>query len=212
MVYIFLDESGDLGFDFSKKGASKYFLITIMLTREPKKIANCIKRLKENALQKKYRKMPEIKFNNSPGVFRRRTIQKLSEQEISIFAFCLNKVKVITKLHNKKDKVYNYITGLLFDKILNAAHPGEDLTMTVDKVKVGKIQIEDFNFYLGLKLFIAGQAERKLEIIHADSQKERCIQAVDFISGGIFRKYEFRDLSFYNVMKGKITGEVFWPK
>ncbi len=212
MAYIFLDESGDLGFDFSKKGTSRNFLITILLTNEPKKISNCIKHLKENALQKKYKRMPEIKFNNSPGAFRKKIIQKLAQQEITIFAFCLNKIKMVSDLHDKKDKVYNYITGLLFDKILSALSPQEEIIMTVDKVKVGKIQIEDFNFYLGLKLFLAGQADRKLEVVHVDSQGNRCIQAVDFVSGSIFRKYEFGDSGLYNFIKGKIINEVFWPK
>jgi len=211
-MHIYLDESGDLGFDFSKKGTSKNFLITVLLTRESKKIANCIKHLKEDALQKKYKKIPEIKFNNSPEVFRKRIIHKLSQQEIFILVFCLNKRKIVSKLHDKKDKVYNYITGLLFDKILNATNPNEELIMTVDKVKVGKIQIEDFNFYLGLKLFLAGQSNRKLVVNHVDSQKDRCIQAVDFISGSIFRKYEFRNLNFYNLIKSKIISEIFWPK
>jgi hypothetical protein len=211
-MYIYLDESGDLGFDLKKKGTSKHFIITVLLTREPKKIANCIRHLKEDALAKKYKKMPEIKFNNSNETFRNRVIKKLTEQEIFVLIFSLHKAKVIAKLHDKKDKVYNYVTGLLFDKILNATNPGEELIMTVDKVKVGKIQIEDFNFYLGLKLFLAGQADRKLKIIHVDSQKDRCIQAVDFISGSIFRKYEFGDLNLYNQIKGKIIDEVFWPK
>ena len=211
-MYIYLDESGDLGFDFKKKGTSKHFLITVLLTREPKKIANCIKHLKEDALQKKYKKIPEIKFNNSPEVFRKRVIQKLSAQEIFILVFCLNKIKIVNKLHDKKDKVYNYVTGLLFDKILNATNPDEELIMTVDKVKVGKIQMEDFNFYLGLKLFMAGQQDRKLKVIHVDSQKDRCIQAVDFISGSIFRKYEFRNLNLYDLIRSKIISEVFWPK
>lgn len=30
MAYIFLDESGDLGFNFNKKGTSKFFLITFL--------------------------------------------------------------------------------------------------------------------------------------------------------------------------------------
>lgn len=211
-MYIYLDESGDLGFDFKKKGTSRHFIITVLLTREPKKIANCIKHLKQDALQKKYKRIPEIKFNNSPEIFRKRVIQKLSQHEIFILVFCLNKTKVVAKLHDKKDKVYNYVTGLLFDKILNATNPGEDLIMTVDKVKVGKIQMEDFNFYLGLKLFMAGQLDRKLEVIHADSQKDRCIQAVDFVSGSVFRKYEFGSLNLYNLIKSKIINEVFWPK
>jgi hypothetical protein len=124
----------------------------------------------------------------------------------------LNKAKIISKLHDRKDKIYNYVTGLLFDKILNSVDAGEELVMTVDKVKVGKLQIDDFNFYLGMKLSSAGQAARKFRIIHADSQKDRCIQAVDFIAGSIFRKYEFKDAKLYGCLRQRIISEVLWPK
>lgn len=32
MAYIFLDESGDLGFDFIKKKTSKFFIVTCLFT------------------------------------------------------------------------------------------------------------------------------------------------------------------------------------
>ena len=32
MTYIFLDESGDLGFNFRKKKTSKYFIVTFLFT------------------------------------------------------------------------------------------------------------------------------------------------------------------------------------
>jgi hypothetical protein len=175
-MFIYLDESGDLGFDFKKKGTSRHFII------------------------------------NSPDGFRKRVFQRLAEQDVFILALCLNKNKILERLHEKKDKLYNYVTGLLFDKILNIAMAGEELIMTVDKVKVGRLQIDDFNFYLGMKLQLAGQDSRGLKIIHADSQKDRCIQAVDFISGALFRKYEFRDLGYYNLIRGRIKSDVFWPK
>ena len=211
-MHVYLDESGDLGFDFKKRGTSKYFSITIFLTKKPKRVINCIRHLKRNALQKKYKKIPEIKFNNSPLSFKKGVLKKLSQQNIFILVFVLNKPKVFAKLHDKKDKVYNYVTGLLFDKILPLTKPGEDLTMTVDKVKTGKIQIEDFNFYMGLRMFLAGQSQCRLKILHEDSRKSNCLQAVDFISGAIFKKYELRKPELYDLIKDKIIWEIFWPK
>jgi len=32
MAYIFMDESGDLGFDFSKKKTTTFFLVTFIFT------------------------------------------------------------------------------------------------------------------------------------------------------------------------------------
>ena len=38
MAYIFLDESGDLGFDFSKKRTSRYFIITCLFVSHKRPI------------------------------------------------------------------------------------------------------------------------------------------------------------------------------
>jgi len=36
MAYIFMDESGDLGFDFKKKKTSRYFVVTFLMIDDPK--------------------------------------------------------------------------------------------------------------------------------------------------------------------------------
>jgi hypothetical protein len=33
IIYIFMDESGDLGFDFTKKATTKYFVMTFVYER-----------------------------------------------------------------------------------------------------------------------------------------------------------------------------------
>jgi len=48
MSYIFLDESGDLGFNFKKKGTSKKFIITFLFVPES------TKRGLEKVVKKKY--------------------------------------------------------------------------------------------------------------------------------------------------------------
>ena len=42
MSYIFLDESGDLGFDFTKNRTSKYFVITCLFTEEKRLIEKLV--------------------------------------------------------------------------------------------------------------------------------------------------------------------------
>lgn len=53
MLYLYLDESGDLGFDFFTKNPSKYFTVTVMLAQgmeNRKRIAKAIKRTIQNNL------------------------------------------------------------------------------------------------------------------------------------------------------------------
>jgi len=55
MAYIFLDESGDLGFNFNKRKTSKFFVITFLAT-ENKKIIEKIVKKTHSELKKKYKR------------------------------------------------------------------------------------------------------------------------------------------------------------
>ena len=44
MPYIFFDESGDLGFDFTKKRTSRYFVVTFLLATEKRPIERSVKK------------------------------------------------------------------------------------------------------------------------------------------------------------------------
>lgn len=55
MIYIFLDESGDLGFDFSKKNITNKFVITLLIcsSNEARK---SIKKAIERTIKNKHKK------------------------------------------------------------------------------------------------------------------------------------------------------------
>jgi len=53
MAYIFLDESGDLGFNFKKKGTSDFFIITFLFLDESKKSLEKIVKRTHSELNKK---------------------------------------------------------------------------------------------------------------------------------------------------------------
>lgn len=44
MPYIFMDESGDLGFDFGKSGTTKCFVITLVFAKNKRPIEKCVKK------------------------------------------------------------------------------------------------------------------------------------------------------------------------
>jgi hypothetical protein len=56
MSFIFMDESGDLGFDFLKRGTTKHFLITFLFTNNKRPIEKCVKKV-YSGLNKKYKKV-----------------------------------------------------------------------------------------------------------------------------------------------------------
>ena len=45
MAYIFLDESGDLGFNFKKKKTSRYFIVTLLYTEHKEPLEKIVKKI-----------------------------------------------------------------------------------------------------------------------------------------------------------------------
>ena len=59
MIYIYMDESGDLGF---KKASSNVFVVSYITTNDPKILQRSLKKLRQRKLKKKMRELPEFKF------------------------------------------------------------------------------------------------------------------------------------------------------
>ena len=91
MTYIYLDEAGDTGIR-----GSKYFIISIIITENPKEIANAIKRIKKNLRAKKQKKKQELKFYNSTDRVRTLVLRTLKRKDIEVSYFAIRKSKEIS--------------------------------------------------------------------------------------------------------------------
>lgn len=115
MTFVFLDESGDLGFDFSKKRTSKLFVITLLFSTEKKHLEKCVKKT-FRAIRKKHHKTGILHaFKETPAT-RRRLLGCLCQKDCAIFTIYLNKKKVYSKLQDEKSVLYNYVTNILLDR------------------------------------------------------------------------------------------------
>ena len=201
-MYIFLDESGDLG--FSKK-SQQYFVIAILITKDKKPIENCIKRVRQRKLPKKYKRIPELKFRNSNRIIRKSVLKCLSKRDVEISYILLNKRRVYRRLQDKKNIVYNYITSFLLQKVLS--EESDKIEFVVDRLYT-KRNREEFNSYINYKIRRVLRRTIKISIEHKNSEEERCLQAVDFVAGAIYRKYVFDDESYYSIIRDKIQEEI----
>jgi hypothetical protein len=194
--YVFLDESGDLGFN---KKSSKYFIITILVTSNKKIIEKKLKTYKRKLLRKKkYKKLKELKANNSDDKIRFNVLDIINENNIEIYTIILNKEKLLDNLKEKKTKVYNYLTNLILTECddLN----GKSVHFIIDKRVKKKIIRDDLDNYIKKE-----HPEIRFNISHYDSSNSNGLQLVDFVSWSIFRYYEFNDDRFYYYIREKIT-------
>ena len=53
-----------------------------------------------------------------------------------------------------------------------------------------------------------GKFRPKIDIEHIDSTSEPCLQAVDFVAGAVFSKYEWEDDRCTDIIKEKIREKI----
>ncbi|MFW6285737.1 MAG: DUF3800 domain-containing protein [Nanoarchaeota archaeon] len=201
--YIYIDESGDLG--FNNKKSSRYFIISALIIDEPNDAKRIIKNARRNKFKKELKKTNELKANNSSKELRSYILTKINYiKNTSIFHIVLDKKEVRSSfLKSNKHKLYNFVAGKLVKNILMN---NTDLYITIDKSKGKLFLINDFNQYFKEKLFERNSC-LKCKISNSYSHNFAGLQLVDFIAWSVFRKYESLE-SFYND-KLRIEQEVF---
>lgn len=196
---IFLDESGDLGFT---QKSSKYFVIGLLIAKNEKEIENCVKRTRKAKLKRKLKEVPELKFNQSSDAVRKYLLKCISTKDVEIHGIVLKKYQVYDYLKGHRNKIYNYLTGFLMNKIITSSEERQ-LIVILDKF-LSKESREDYNRYIKGKLSEFIKKTVNIEVEHKDSTSERCLQAVDFITGAISNKYERNNDEYYKIIEAKI--------
>ncbi len=216
MLYLYLDESGDLGFDFVQKKPSAYFVVTIMYVygnENRKKIKFAVRRTlkKLNSRKGKKRIVEELKGTDTTIEVKKYFYGQLKDVEFGIYSIILNKKRVFKDLTFNKERLYNYVSRILFDK-LPVTTAKQALELVCDKCKA-KPEIKEFNDYV-LK-HLQARVDPKLPIYfnHHDSKDVLELQATDLFSWGIFRKYCRKDIEWYQIFaKERVKFEEIYLK
>lgn len=212
-MFIYLDESGDLGFDYNKIKTTKKFVITILVCysntarSEFKKAVRRTLKNKLNRKTKKARYITELKGTNTRVEVKVYFLRNIKNKDWNIYTLALNKIRVEPHLRTKigKKKLYNFLSRVLLERL--PIHRIErNVELVVDRCK-NKEEVKDFNQYLINQLEALLPLNAALNISHLASVESAELQAVDLFSWGIFRKYEYSDMEWYNKFMHKITYE-----
>lgn len=198
-----MDESGDLG--FSKK-SSKWFMFTLAITSDKRSLERVIKAVWK-PLKKKHKKLGELHAYHATNVTRTRILQKLSEvEDLKVLCLILNKQKVYIDLQNQKNYLYNYTANILLDRLhQKGVLKNGDIELYIDRKDTKKSLTENFISYLEKSM--KNRKGNPMKVTLHTSHENKSIQAVDFISWSIFRKYERNDYEYYELIKEKIVDE-----
>lgn len=152
MWFLYLDESGDLGFDFVNRRPSKFFTISILAIKGADnnyKFSCAVKKTlkrKLNYKKNKKRFVGELKGSATIIDVKKYFYQQVKNIPFAIFSITLNKIKVYEKLTREKDRVYNFIARKVLDQI-RFENADLQVDLMVDKSR-GQKQTREFNEYI----------------------------------------------------------------
>lgn len=208
MAYIFLDESGDLGFNFKKKGTSNFFVITFLfLDGDKKSLEKIVKKTHAELNKKIKRRIGVLHATNEKLITRQRLLKRLTEIDCSIMYIYLNKKEVFTRLQDEKEVLYNYVVNILLNRIyIKKVIPiDKEIELIASRRETNRFLNDNFKNYLSQQ--VKNNHNKGIKISIKTPSEEKGLQVVDFVSWAIFRKYEKSDENYYSIIKGKIIEE-----
>lgn len=200
MWYLYLDESGDLGFDFVNKKPSKFFTITILAVSSfdnNKKILKAVKMTLHRKFKKKDN-VRELKGKDISLEVKKYLYKNLKEIKFGIYAITLNKQRVYEELTRSKSRVYNYIAKKVLEQIPFEKNNKDRVQLIIDK-SMGKPEIVEFNAYIRRQLEAKLNPKVPLDIYHWRSHENYGLQVADVFCWGIFKKYEAHKTEWYDI-------------
>ena len=201
--FLYLDESGDLGFDFFGKKPTRFFTVAILALRDTGNNRNLINAVKKTIRRKlRDRANAELKGSHTSLEVKRYFYSLVRPIRFGVYALTLNKRRVYEQLAQKKDRVYNFIARQVLDQV-PIEKASTRVQLVIDKSK-SRREIGEFNAYLVRQLQARLDPKVPLDIYHQSSHENLGIQAADLFSWGVFRKYEREDLKWYDVFREKV--------
>lgn len=209
MLYIYLDESGDLGFDFVSKKPSSYFTVCVLAVRgndDNRAFAKLVRAvLRRQERRRQQAGAAELKGSLVPIATKKFFYKKVRHIPFKIYAVTLDKRKIYSGGPIEKDRVYNYIARLVLEGV-DFKDAAVRVIMTVDKSR-NRRGIFEFNTYIlkQIKAFINPLVP--LDIFHVPSHESPGLQAADMFAWGVFRKYEQRDTGWYEIFRARVSSD-----
>jgi len=201
-MYIYLDESGDLGFG---QGGTKYFTITFIVLENPVLFKRCVKQVK---VKYNIPRHVELKGCNTRENIKKDLLSRFAKLDIEVHGITVRKKNVYPKLHINTNILYNYMVGLsLVERILEEPKDAR-VVIDVDRRIISLTSGFKFNEYLKYKVWYEKERQDiNLEINHLDSHEAYAIQGIDVICNSVFRKYSSKSYTLFNIIRGKVKSD-----
>jgi hypothetical protein len=203
MIFIRADESGCLGFDFTKNGTKKHLLVTFLIAKECRPILSLVKKTVKTLPKKQLRKNNSyLHANYEKPITIKRLLRGLAKTDVKITTMRLDKRKIV--LIGNPNELYSnmfvtLINRLYADGILNKS---DSIDFVASRRNTSKKLNDDFSASIE-------HGTRDIDFNHSIVAPcdDKCLQAVDFVSWALWQKYEMDDETYSDIIADKIIKE-----
>ena len=203
MAYLYFDESGDLGFDFSKNGTSGIFSIAMLIVADKRPITSLVKKI--------FASLPKATKRKNSGTLHasyekastiEHLLRGLAKKEVLIASIRLDKRNAL--ISSNPNDLYNHLVVTLINRLFadGFINYPEDIVVVASRRSTSKTL--NTLFSNGLVNSKHGSA---LTVRIVKPYDDKCLQAADFVSWALWQKYEKGDESFAKLLCGKIIRE-----
>ena len=203
VTYVYFDESGDLGFDFTKHGTSRVFSIAFLMTKNKRPVSSLVKKVFINL-------PPAVKRKNS-GVLHasyekpstiEKLLTKLATKDVRIATMRLDKKNVL--IASNPNELYTDIVISLVNRLYAAG--AFDDSDSVNLIASQRNTSKSLNARFTES--IANSAlNTKLGVSIVKPSEDKCLQAVDFVSWAFWQKYACGDSTFSDLIASRVFYE-----
>ena len=205
-VYIFVDEAGDM--DFSTKG-SKYYMFNFLIKQRPFNLHEYIANYRYSLLEKNLYPLQGRRLNIESfhacednkyikeEMFN--IISTFDKKNVKAYSYILEKPKVLPTKRKEKDKFYIDNLTLAIQQLLDKLSINKNFIIITDRLPVQKNKSKQVGaLKKGIKEYLKNHNLMvRYDIFHHCSASSVNLQIVDYISWAIFRKYEWKQDTFY---------------
>ena len=203
MVYLYLDESGDLFFDLTKKGSSKKFSIAFLVVKNKRPVQKLVKKVFKTlppALIRKCNGVLHAKYEKPVTI--KRLLTGLATKDVFIASMCLDKRKIL--LSTDQNELYTNIVISLINRLYadGLFDNNYDINLIASQRNTSRSLNKRFSDNL-----IESKHGKKFAVSIVKPSDDKCLQAVDFVSWALWQKYEREDNTYSDLITDKIIHE-----
>ena len=203
MVYIYFDESGDLGFNFLKNGTSKLFSIAFLIVNDRQPISKLVK--------KTFKSLPTAATYKNNGILHARyekanTVKKLltglSSKGIKIATMRLDKRKILFTIN--PNELYASLVITLINRLFadGELKNDEQINLIASQRNTSNSLNSSFS-----ESVASSSHSTSITVNITKPSDDKCLQAVDFVSWAFWQKYTREDNTYVELIANSVTHE-----